>query len=181
MVKTMYYLNCFFLYSIVGFLFEHLVYFFMNRHGDSGILYGPWTPVYGIGIIIIILTSNFIFKNLHTSKLFQTFIIFVAVIVLLTTIELIGGVLIEKIFKITFWDYSNLKFHIGKYISLEISLAWGFLSIFVIYVIKPLFDKMIVKIPSWLTFLLLTLFLIDIAATLFLKTKLKDYFIKVFK
>ncbi len=177
----MYYLNCFFLYSIVGFLFEHLVYFFMGHQGDSGILYGPWTPVYGIGIIIIILTSDFIFKNLHSSKLLQTLIIFVAVIVLLTTIELIGGLLIEKIFKITFWDYSNLRFHIGKYISLEISFAWGFLSFLIIYVIKPLFDKFILKIPNWLTYLLFALFLTDIAFTLCLKTKLKDYFIKFFK
>lgn len=181
MVNTMYYINCFFLYSIVGFLFEHLVYLFLERTGDSGILYGPWTPVYGIGIIIIIVTSDFIFKNLHASKLFQTLIIFIAVIVLLTTIELLGGLLIEKIFKITFWDYSNLRFHIGKYISLEISLAWGFLSLLVIYVIKPLFDKLIPKIPTWITVVCVIIFLIDIASTLILKSKIKNYLMKAFK
>lgn len=177
----MYYVNCFFMYSIIGFLFEHLIYFFMNHKGDSGILYGPWTPVYGIGIIIIILVSNFIFKNLHSGKFLQTLVIFVSVVVLLTTIELLGGILIEKIFKITFWDYSNFKFHIGKYIALEISLAWGLLSIFVIYIVKPFLDKIIVKIPSWITIILIGLFIMDICSTLFLKTKIKNYLTKVFR
>jgi len=72
-------------------------------------------------------------------------------------------------------------FYVGKYISLEISFAWGFLSFLIIYVIKPLFDKFILKIPNWLTYLLFALFLTDIAFTLCLKTKLKDYFIKFFK
>ncbi|MCI8485493.1 MAG: putative ABC transporter permease, partial [Lachnospiraceae bacterium] len=153
----MYYINCFFIYSIIGFLFEHIIYFLLGHEGDSGILYGPWTPVYGIGILIIILVSNFIFKNLHSSKLLQTLVIFIAVVVLLTTIELLGGILIEKIFKITFWDYSNFKFHIGKYIALEISLAWGLLSIFVVYIIKPLLDKLIFKIPIWLTVIFILL------------------------
>lgn len=171
----MYYINCFFVYSILGFFFEHCVYLLMGHHGDSGILYGPWTPVYGVGILIIIAVSNFIFKNLHSTKLLQTFVIFITVIVLLTTIELLGGFLIEKIFKVTFWDYSNLKFHLGKYIALEVSFAWGFLSLLVVYVIKPFLDKFIVSIPPFLTFFCLILFMIDGGATLFFKTKLKDY------
>lgn len=172
----MYYINCFFVYSIIGFLFEHFVYFIMRHVGDSGILYGPWTPVYGIGIIIIILVSEFIFKNLHATKLLQTLVIFVAVIVLLTAIELLGGILIEKIFKITFWDYSNLKFHIGKYIALEISVAWGLLSLLIVYFVKPFLDKLIMKIPLWISIILIILFMIDIGATLLFKTKLKSLF-----
>ncbi len=177
----MYYINCFFIYSIIGFLFEHIIYFLLGHEGDSGILYGPWTPVYGIGILIIILVSNFIFKNLHSSKLLQTLVIFIAVVVLLTTIELLGGILIEKIFKITFWDYSNFKFHIGKYIALEISLAWGLLSIFVVYIIKPLLDKLIFKIPIWLTVIFILLFIIDMTFTILLKSKIKNYLISVFR
>lgn len=181
MVNHMYYINCFFLYSILGFLFEHFIYLVLGHQGDSGILYGPWTPVYGVGIIIIILVSNFIFKNLHSTKLLQTLVIFVIVVVLLSAIELLGGILIEKIFKITFWDYSKLKFHIGKYIALEISFAWGLISIFIIYFIKPIMDKVIEKIPIWLTIVCIVLFLLDTASTLLFKTKIKDYLRNSFK
>lgn len=173
MVKTMYYINCFFVYSIIGFFFEHLIYLLLNHQGDSGILYGPWTPVYGIGILIIIIVSDFIFKNLHASKFLQTLVIFIAIVVLLTTIEFLGGILIEKIFNMTFWNYENLKFHIGKYIALEVSLGWGILSIFVVYVVKPLLDKVIVKIPSWLTIMCICFFLVDAVSTLLLKSKIE--------
>lgn len=169
------------MYSIIGFLFEHLIYFLLGHEGDSGILYGPWTPVYGIGIIIIILVSDFIFKNLHSTKLLQTLVILVTVVVLLTAIELLGGILIEKIFKITFWDYSHLKFHIGKYIALEISLAWGLLSLLIVYIVKPLLDKIITKIPLWISVIFIIFFIIDISSTLLFKTKLKNYFTKAFK
>ena len=47
----MYYINNFFMYSILGHIFESIIYLFCE--GESGILYGPWTPVYGIGVVII--------------------------------------------------------------------------------------------------------------------------------
>lgn len=171
----MYYINCFFVYSILGFLFEHFIYFLLGHQGDSGILYGPWTPVYGIGIIIITIVSSFILKNLHATRLLQILVTFITIIVLLTMIELIGGLLIEKLFKITFWDYSNLKFHIGKYIALEISIAWGILGLFVAYIIKPFFDKFILKTPNWISIILIILFILDVLFTIIWKTKLKDY------
>jgi len=54
-------------------------------------------------------------------------------LIILTIIEAIAGYSIEFIFNITFWDYSNYKFNIGKYIALESSLIWGIGSIILIY------------------------------------------------
>ena len=50
----MYYLNCFFILSFIGHLIETYIV-----KSNSGILLGWWTPVYGIGTIIIILINNF--------------------------------------------------------------------------------------------------------------------------
>ena len=58
----MYYTNYFFICSILGFLLETCFYTLFKWDGGSGILYGPWTPVYGIGAIIIIIFFDFIFK-----------------------------------------------------------------------------------------------------------------------
>ena len=46
----MYYLNIFFIFSILGHIIENFVYV----HVDSGILYGYWTPIYGLGVLLII-------------------------------------------------------------------------------------------------------------------------------
>lgn len=168
----MYYINCFFIYSIFGYFIETIFSFFLNSSFKSGILYGPWTPVYGVGAVVILFISNYLFKNLHMNRIIETIIMFLVVAVVLSFIEALGGVLIEKIFKITFWDYTSYKFNIGKYVSLEMSLVWAVGSIIFIYVIHPLFKKIILKIPSWLTIFLIILFLFDSFKTFLNKEKL---------
>ncbi len=58
MVNYMYYINYFFMFSILG----HFLESFFYSSGDSGILLGYWTPIYGIGTIIILLINKFIDK-----------------------------------------------------------------------------------------------------------------------
>ena len=52
----MYYINIFFVYSILGFLIESLFCSFLPL--KSGILYGPWTIVYGIGMTFVYLVYD---------------------------------------------------------------------------------------------------------------------------
>lgn len=160
----MYYLNYFFIFSIIGHVLETFVYY----NGESGILFGPWTPVYGIGVFIILLIHKFLDKNTK-NKYLKPFLLFVLSSILLSAVEAIGGYLIEYLFHITFWDYSYLKFHIGKYIALEMALVWGICSIVVIYIIKSLIDKIIGKIPKYLTYLLTILIIIDLICTIIIK------------
>ena len=167
----MYLLNCFFIYSILGFLLESTFNLIVIHHFKSGILYGPWTPVYGIGAILTIIISNKIFKKLKTTKLKETIIVFLILSVTLTLIEWIGGILIEKFFSITMWNYKKFNFNIGKYISLEMALIWGIISIILIYFIKPLIDKIENKIPKKLTITLSILFIIDLIITTIIKIK----------
>ena len=39
--------------------------------------------------------------------------------------------------------------------------VWGIASITVLYLLKPFFDKIVVKIPKWLTNILIFLIIID--------------------
>lgn len=165
----MYLINCFFIYSILGFIFEGLVTLITKGNFSSGILYGPWTPVYGVGAIIILIVSKKLFKNLHMHRLLETIIVFFVVSILLSFVEWVGGVLIELIFDTSLWDYSKQDFNLGKYISLEMTLVWGFMSVLFIYIIHPILDKVIEKIPKWLTIILIISFIIDVIITLISK------------
>ena len=165
----MYLLNCFFIYSILGFFIEALMTLIFKGSFSSGILFGPWTPVYGIGTVLIIIISNKLFKNLHMNRLIETIVVFFIVSFSLSFLEWLGGTLIEIIFDTVFWDYSNQKFNLGKYISLEMTLLWGILSIIFIYIIRPIFDKIIKKIPKWLTIILSILFIIDVIMTFLIR------------
>ena len=159
----MYYLNYFFIFSIIGHIIESFIYY----NGNSGILLGWWTPIYGIGVVIILLINNLISK-IKTNKIIRILILFITSAILLSIIEAIGGYLIEWIFNYSFWDYSDYKFNIGKYMALEMGIIWGLCSI-IVYFIKPFFDKIISKIPKYFTYILIILFILDLFFTIIIK------------
>ena len=160
-----YYINFFFLTSFLGFLVETIMKTFFFHSMNNGILFGPWIPVYGFGCILIIVLEKFIFGKLKVNSFFKIVLQFISVFILITFLEWSGGVLIEKLFNDVFWDYSDLKFNIGPYIAIEMSLLWAFISIIFIYFIRPVIDLIIKKIPKWLSILILVLFLIDVFFT----------------
>lgn len=167
----MYLINCFFIYSIIGFIVEGLYTLIISGHFSSGILYGPWTPVYGFGAILTIIISRKIFKKMHKSRFVETIVTFIILTVVLTFIEWLGGILIENMFHETLWNYKNYKYNIGKYIALEMSIIWGLVSIFIIYFIKPIIDKLEKRISKYITIILIILFIIDLTITTFIKIK----------
>lgn len=159
------YIKMFFIYSILGYLLESCVAFICGWNFESGILFGPWTPIYGFGAILIHILSQYLFLHLHLNRIIETIIVFFAITILLTVLEWFGGILIEAIFHTHFWDYSNHAYHIGPYISLAMSLLWGFGSIFFIYFIDPKFNKLFQTLPNLIFLLFTLLFFIDIIIT----------------
>lgn len=152
----MYYINVFFLYSIVGHILENLLY----RDIDSGFLYGYWTPVYGIGAIVIIIIYKYINK-LNLNKLLRILSLFCFSTVILTIMEYVGGVFIESTLGRIFWDYGNNL----KYISFKMSIIWGICSLLFVYIIHPIINNLIKKIPKYITYILVLLLLFDLIYT----------------
>lgn len=163
-----YYINLFFINSFLGFLLETGLKTFFFPGMNNGILFGPWIPVYGFGAVVIAMVSKFIFYRFQISKLWKTVLVFISVFFLLSLLEWLGGVLIEKIFHKVFWDYRDQKYNIGPYISLGMSLLWGFISLLLVYVVLPLEEKVIKKIPRWVSILVLCFFVVDCGLTLWL-------------
>lgn len=158
----MYYLNYFFLYSIIGHIIETILGY------NSGILYGYWTPVYGIGVVAVLFVYNKL-KEKRLSKLKMGFLLFIFSFLFLTMIEFIGGILIEKIFGKVFWNYNKLTLNIGKYISIETSTLWGVTSLIVTFILKKYTDFIVKKIPKFITLILSILFIIDLICTILFK------------
>lgn len=148
---------------------ETIFYWFTGYTGNSGIFYGPWTPVYGFGAIIIIMVTNFLFKEFQGNRFLKLIMVFITVTILLSLIEWIGGISIEYFFHTVFWDYSDHKYHLGKYVALDMSVCWGLMSIFIIYCIHPWLDKLIQKIPYFVTCILITSFMVDVILTFIFK------------
>lgn len=165
MVNNMFFINIFFIYAILGFCFENILDVFIDHHFNSGILYGPWTFIYGIAILLMMIIEK-ILKKFNLKKWKEILLFFITITIVMTVMEQIGGVLILNLFHKVYWDYSNMKFNVGPFISLEISLLWGVLATFIYYIIYPKTKKLAEKIPKWLTLILVILFIIDIICTI---------------
>ncbi len=157
----MFYVNIFFVFSVIGFLFESILNFVSNDFFNSGILYGPWTFIYGIGALIIVFLNRFL-KQYHLNKWLEVSLFYVCVTIFMTIVEFSGGMLIENIFHRVYWDYTNMRFNYGKYICLEVSLLWGLLATLINYFVMPLLIVFVKKIPKWVSCIFIILFIVDI-------------------
>ena len=166
---NMYYINSFFIYSVIGFLMESALYKIFSIDNYSGFLSGPITPVYGIGVLIILITNKYIIEKIKTNRFLKIIISFFVFAILLSLIELLGGVLLKELLNVELWNYSNKKYNIGKYMCLELALVWGVFSLLFIYFIKPFMDRFIKKIPKKATYVFVIAFAIDIIYSLIFK------------
>jgi len=154
----------FILYSIIGWLIEVIFHaVFMGKIVNRGFLNGPVCPVYGFGMLAVFLVY-------YLGGTDNSFIIFLEGLVLTTTIELIAGFILDKLFHARWWDYSDRPFNLNGYICPAFSIIWGLSVLFVIKVANPaLYLLTIDKIPEKIGYPILigiyVLFIADTAAT----------------
>lgn len=149
------------MFSMFGYIMECIFNFICKENPGSGILSLPWTPIYGFGSVLILLVYNFIQKSIHLLGYQKAILLGFSMMIILTIIELIGGIFIEKVFHKVFWDYRKFKFNIGKYISLEVSLIWAFSSVIISYIVIPFLKPYILTIPEYITITFIILFILD--------------------
>lgn len=152
----------FLIYAFLGWCME-VAYAAVNtgKFVNRGFLNGPYCPIYGTGIVIVVYILTPLKENL--------FILFMGSFLLTSVLEFLTGFLLEKIFHNKWWDYSNLPFNIKGYVCLKFSLYWGIACTFVMDSFHPLVYKFIKIIPHILGIILLvllcSLFLADICVT----------------
>ena len=120
-----------------------IVVLFQKGYFESrqGLIYGPFTPVYGIGAIIYYLILNSI-KQDNKIKIF-----FITAILGGIT-EYICSLVQEKVFGTISWDYSYLIFDINGRTSLLHCSYWGIAGILYVTYIEPFLEKLKYKIDK---------------------------------
>jgi len=112
----------FYIYCFFGWCFESGYASIKERKlTNRGFLRGPYIPIYAFGaLFVLIITDNFHRNNLE---------VYFSGMIAATILEYITGYVMERLFKVKYWDYSDHKFNLSGYISLSTSIAWGFLSL----------------------------------------------------
>lgn len=144
-------------------MFERILMYFKHTDYVSGFMGTIFTPIYGIAVLVILYIHNRIKID---NKFFKILVEFFLYVVVLSILEFIGGVLIEKVFNKVYWNYSKYKYNLGKYICLEVSMLWGVLSLGIVYLIHPLFKKIERYIPKFVTIGLSIFFIINLVVFL---------------
>ena len=151
------------IYSFLGWCIESIYKTIIEKKlTNSGFLYGPYCPIYGFGALIMILVFSQVPNNV--------FIVFIISVFILTVWEYIVGVILEKIFKTKYWDYSHLKFNIKGRVCLKNSIYWGILGVIFVFIVHPIIESEVALIPDkvliYIEVIVYLLFITDIVTSI---------------
>ena len=101
-----YYFLLFIIYSFMGWLME-IIDNIIVKHKivNRGFLLGPYCPIYGFGCLSLI----FFLSNYKSDPI----ILFFMAIVICSILEYSTSYIMEKLFKLRWWDYTDKKFNIN--------------------------------------------------------------------
>jgi len=143
----------FFIYSFLGWGMEVVHAVYGNRKlVNRGFLNGIVCPVYGFSMIFLSVFMDSL-KN-------GWFYLFLGCMIVGSVIELVTGLLLEKVFHIRLWDYSDMRFQVGGYVCLKYSILWGVFGTLLIKLVNPFLLSILHNIPELVGGILLIVFTI---------------------
>ena len=150
-------------YSFLGWLMETCYCSICERRlVPRGFLYGPVCPIYGTGVVIMILFFTPLKRVLP--------LFYIVAVVVMTGWEYLVAWALETTTHVKYWDYSRFRFNFKGRICLWVALVWGVLSYLVIFWIHPPVEGLCQRIPphaqNILAVILALIFAVDGAFTI---------------
>lgn len=169
------YIIYFMMYAIIGWLYEVFLEVFVYQWGFSnrGVLYGPYTPIYGVGAIafLICFAKTMKKKTPRWFRFVKPLVIFVGCMFVATSIELAASYLLQFLTGSWPWQtYTDYAIHFEGRIALSPSIRFGLGGMFFLYILQPMFEKLTDhmserRVNVWANIILAILF-IDALATI---------------
>ncbi len=133
-----------------------------NKFINRGFLNGPVCPIYGTGVVIVLLCLTPVKNNV--------FLLFICSIILTTLLELVTGFVLEKFFHTKWWDYTCQKWNFKGYICVKFSFIWGVICLIVVDILHVGINNLLMKIPYQVGLVLIIIFgtiiIIDLIITI---------------
>lgn len=151
--------------SVLGLIIED-IFHVVVYHGwedRAGLLFGPFSPIYGFGATLMTLALNSIREK-------NPLLIFLCSALIGGAFEYVTSWFMQFAFGVTAWDYTGSFLSIGGRTNGFFMLCWGLLGVVWIKLLLPLIFKLIYKIPwNWrysVTALATVLIIVDGVMTL---------------
>ncbi len=100
---------------------------------------GPFLPLYGCGGVMMLVVSKPYYDNL--------LLVYLAGCVGATGLEFATGVLMETLFKVRYWDYSDKFLNYKGQICLESTLVWGVFTVLFSHFLQIPVERLVLSIP----------------------------------
>lgn len=132
----------FFVMSMVGWLWEVSLHLLTDGNlVNRGVLHGPWLPIYGTGGVLILMLLNKLRKKPALE--------FFATILLCGSIEYLIAWYLERVYHgMKWWDYTGYFLNLDGRICAEGLLTFGLGGMMIVYILAPLFDNLIRRMPK---------------------------------
>ena len=141
-------------YSFAGFLLETaFAWLTGGTAGRKGLLVLPLCPVYGAGACLVL--------ALTAPVRGEPPAVFLVGGLAATAAEYLAALYHEKALGVSFWDYGDLPGSLRGRVCLPFSLAWGFLSLGLVYWLHPMLAPWLARIPAPVGWLALAALLTD--------------------
>ncbi len=131
----------FYVYSFAGWCIESTYVSIQSRKlTNRGFMRGPFLPLYGSGATMMLVVSMPFQDNIVLTYL--------AGCEGATELEYVTGVVMEALFHMRYWDYSDMKFNFQGHVCLGTSLAWGGLTILMTEFVHLPVEAFMLAIPQ---------------------------------
>lgn len=152
----------FLIYSFFGFGLEVLFARAIrsDKRDRKCFLLLPLCPVYGLGALGILAAAAPLWR--------WPLLVALAGGAVATGAEYLMGLFYERALGVAFWDYSGLPLNVGGKICLPFSVAWGVLSLALVYLVHPAVTRLVAVLPAVLVPAAAAVLLADGAASVYL-------------
>lgn len=159
----------FMMYSIIGWCYEVFLEVVVYKWGftNRGVLFGPYCPVYGFGALSFIFIVYRLIKDKPLKrKIIMIPVVFLLCMIIATSIELITSYICEAFMGSWPWQtYADYKINFQARIALFPSIRFGIGGVVFLYLLQPIFSKIINKLgdkKKYIFYIVSILFIIDI-------------------
>lgn len=136
----------FYVYSFFGWCFESAyVSIKSKRFVNRGFLRETLLPIYGCGTVMMLVVSAPFQGFAAPQKYIFTYL---AGCVGATALEYVTGAVMEALFKVRYWDYSEKPFNLHGHICLESTLVWGIFTVLITMFLHRPVEYAILSVPA---------------------------------
>lgn len=165
-----------YIYSFLGWCFESAFVSIKSKEWiNRGFMRGPFLPLYGSGATMMLVVSMPFADHIVLT--------YVAGCIGATVLEYITGVIMEALFNVRYWDYSNRPFNFQGQICLRSTLTWGFFTVLTTRVLHWPIDRLVNSVPNrilyYLTVIITVYIVIDFTLSFKAALDIRDILVKM--